>query len=124
MAIVQVAQRVQDLDRATAFYQKFLGIEPAARFDPPGLVFFNLDGVRLLLDDKAPSALIYLRVDDAAATIERLRSEGVEIVTEPHVIFQHVDDRIGPAGNDEVMAFFTDSEGNMVGIVEFRPTAG
>lgn len=122
MAIAQVAQRVVDLDRASAFYERLLGVEPAARFVPPGLVFFNLDGVRLLLDDKAPSALIYFQVEDVEATIERLRGEGVAIVSEPHVIFQHTDDRIGPAGNDEVMAFFTDSEGNTVGLVSHRPT--
>jgi methylmalonyl-CoA/ethylmalonyl-CoA epimerase len=66
--------------------------------------------------------LIYFRVDDAAAVIERLREKGVDIVTEPHVIFQHVDDRIGPSSTDEVMAFFTDSEGNTVGVVEYRST--
>ncbi|CAN5497646.1 glyoxalase [soil metagenome] len=120
MAVAQVAQRVVDLDRATAFYAALFGVEPAARFVPPGLVFFNLDGVRLLLDDKAPSALIYFQVEDVAATIERLRGEGVAIVSEPHVIFQHTDDRIGPAGNDEVMGFFTDSEGNTVGLVSYR----
>lgn len=123
MAIAQVAQRVVDLDRATAFYTALLGVEPAARFVPPGLVFFNLDGVRLLLDDNAPSALIYFQVEDVEATIERLRREGVAIVSEPHVIFQHTDDRIGPAGMDEVMGFFTDSEGNTVGLVSYRPTS-
>lgn len=123
MAIAQVAQHVVDLDRATAFYSRFLGLEPAAKFKPPGLVFFNLDGVRLLLDDKAPSALIYFQVEDVNATIERLRTEGVAIVSEPHVIFQHTDDRIGPSGNDEVMAFFTDSEGNTVGLSSYRLTS-
>jgi methylmalonyl-CoA/ethylmalonyl-CoA epimerase len=123
MAIVQVAQRVIDLDRAEAFYASFLRQAPDARFVPPGLVFFNLDGVRLLLDDKAPSALIYFTVDDINASVERLRAAGVEIISEPHIIFQHADDRIGPAGHDEWMAFFTDSEGNTVGLVEHRPSA-
>ena len=50
MGLVQVAQRAQDLDRAAAFYADLLGRPPTARFDPPGLLFFDLDGVRLLLD--------------------------------------------------------------------------
>src|SRR6476469_5556772 len=59
----QIAQRAVDLDRAASFYQRLLGSEPLASFDPPGLVFFNLAGTRLLLDRAAPPALIYLGVD-------------------------------------------------------------
>ncbi|NUO90765.1 MAG: methylmalonyl-CoA epimerase, partial [Dermatophilaceae bacterium] len=98
-----------------------LGAEPLARFDPPGLVFFDVGGARLLLDVGAPSALIYLGVDDIDATVERLRSAGVEVRSEPHVIFGHDDDTLGPVGTDEWMAFVVDSEGNLVGLVEQRP---
>jgi methylmalonyl-CoA/ethylmalonyl-CoA epimerase len=122
MGLVQVAQRATDLDRASAFYADLLGAPPTARFDPPGLLFFDLDGVRLLLDVNAPSALIYLRVDDVAATIERLRDQGVQIESEPHVIFSHEDDTLGPAGTDEWQAFVRDSEGNLVGLVAQTPT--
>src|SRR5213078_3332339 len=48
--LVQVALRATDLDRAAAFYSELLGVEPSGRFEPPGLLFFDLDGVRLLLD--------------------------------------------------------------------------
>lgn len=119
----QVAQRVIDLDRATTFYAGLLGLPPAARFDPPGLVFFNLGSVRLLLDRAAPGCLLYLRVDDLHARIEELRAEGVEIVQEPHVIFTHTDDRIGPAGNDEWQAFIRDSEENIVGLIGYQQMA-
>jgi predicted enzyme related to lactoylglutathione lyase len=122
MRLVQVAQGAEDLDRASAFYAELLDAEPAASFDPPGLVFFDLDGVRLLIDRGAPSSLIYLDVDDIDATIEKLRTAGVAIESEPHVIFSHTDDTLGPAGTDEWMAFFRDSEGNLVGLVEHRPT--
>ena len=54
MRLVQVAQRAEDLERATAFYADLLGAEPLASFDPPGLVFFDLVGVRLLLDRGRP----------------------------------------------------------------------
>ena len=119
--LVQVAQRAEDLARAAAFYGDLLGVEPAATFDPPGLMFFDLDGTRLLLDRGAPSALVYLRVSDIDGTVERLRGRGVRVETEPHVIFGHDDDTLGPAGTDEWMAFVEDSEGNLVGLVEQRP---
>jgi predicted enzyme related to lactoylglutathione lyase len=121
--LIQVAQRAEDLSRAADFYRRLLGSEPTAQFDPPGLVFFDLDGTRLLLDRVAPSALIYLAVDDVRASIEQLRTEGVEIEGEPHVIFQHADDTLGPAGTDEWMGFVKDSEGNTVGLVSRSPTA-
>ena len=118
MRLVQVAQHAEDLERASAFYRQLLGSEPTGLFDPPGLVFFDLDGVRLLLDVNAPSALLYLRVDDVAATVERLRGQGVVVESEPHVIFRHEDDTLGPAGTDEWHAFVRDSEGNLVGLVQ------
>jgi len=121
MALVQIAQRAEDLGRASAFYRDLLGSEPLATYDPPGLVFFDVGGVRLLLDVGAPSALHYLGVDDIDATVERLRASGVHIEAEPHVIFGHDDDTLGPAGTDEWMAFVKDSEGNLVGLVEQRP---
>ena len=120
MGLVQIAQRATDLERATAWYSQLFGSGPTASFDPPGLVFFDLDGVRLLLDRVAPSALHYYRVDDMEATLTRLRDAGVEVDTEPHVIFSHEDDTLGPAGTDEWMAFVKDSEGNLVGLVEHR----
>ena len=121
--VLQVAQHADDLERARAFYTKLLGQEPAGYFDPPGLLFFRAGGVRLLLEQGAPSAMIYLRVDDVETSVEGLRADGVEIVSEPHVIFTHADDRLGPAGTEERMAFFRDSEGNLVGLVSHHPIA-
>ena len=87
---------VDDLDRAVAFYQDALQLKPIARFDPPGLAFFDLHGVRLLLEDgTTPSAsVLYLAVDDVVAETERLRAAGVQITGEPHLI--HRDDE-GPS---------------------------
>ena len=120
MGMIQVAQRAEDLDRAARFYADLLGAGPVATYDPPGLVFFDLEGTRLLIDRLAPSALHYYAVDDIDATVARLRAAGVEIETEPHVIFAHDEDTLGPAGTDEWMAFVRDSEGNTVGLVEQR----
>ena len=117
----QVAQHVEDLDRAVAFYRDVLGLPLIARFDPPGLAFFDVGGVRLLLEGNAPPALLYLRVDDVTATTEKLRAAGATIESEPHVI--HVDDSglFGPAGEAEEMSFFRDSEGNLLGLSARRP---
>jgi methylmalonyl-CoA/ethylmalonyl-CoA epimerase len=117
---VQVAQRAEDLERATAFYTELLGVPPSATYDPPGLVFFDLVGTRLMLEANAPSAVVYLSVTDLEATVDRLRSSGVTVEGEPHVVFSHSDDTLGPAGTDEWQAFVRDSEGNLVGLVEQR----
>ena len=123
MRLVQIAQHADDLDRAAAFYAELVGAAPSAVYDPPGLVFFDLDGVRLLLDRGAPPALLYLEVADLDATITRLRDRGVSVHTEPHVIFAHEDDTLGPANTDEWHAFVRDPEGNLVGLVEQRTRA-
>jgi methylmalonyl-CoA/ethylmalonyl-CoA epimerase len=119
-ALGQVAIHCEDLERARAFYERLLGQEAAAVFDPPGLVFFRLGASRLLLDQAAPSSLIYLEVDDVAVEVERLRGEGVEVLSEAHVIYRHDDDRLGHEGTEEWMAFVRDSEDNMVGLVSHR----
>lgn len=116
MQLHQVAQRATDLGRAVEFYRRLLGTEPLAVIDPPGLAFFDLGGPRLLLDRLAPSALLYLRVEDVRTTVEQLRADGVDIDTEPHVIFSDEHGTFGRAGHDEWMAFVRDSEGNLLGL--------
>jgi methylmalonyl-CoA/ethylmalonyl-CoA epimerase len=123
MQLLQVAQHADDLDRAAAFYTEVLGAEPVARFDPPGLLFFDLDGVRLLLERGAPPALLYLRVDDARRFLADLRERGVAIESEAQLIHTDVDGRFGEPGAEEWMGFFRDSEGNLVGCAS-RHTPG
>jgi methylmalonyl-CoA/ethylmalonyl-CoA epimerase len=121
--IHQVALGVHDLERAVAFYRDVVGLPLLHRFDPPGLAFFDLGGPRLLLEHGAPSSLVYLRVAEVEAEIERLRALGVTIEGEPHVIFEDRDGWFGDAHEAEVMAFIRDSEGNLVGIAARRPLA-
>jgi methylmalonyl-CoA/ethylmalonyl-CoA epimerase len=121
MRLVQIAQHASDLRRAADFYAALLGAEARALFDPPGLLFFDLDGVRLLLEAGAPSSLLYLSVPDVRKSVGELRSRGVEIIAAPQVIFSHTTDELGPAGTDEWMAFIRDSEGNTVGLVSQLP---
>jgi methylmalonyl-CoA/ethylmalonyl-CoA epimerase len=124
MDIFQVAQHVDDLPRARAFYERLLGAPPTGVFDSPGMVFFQAGPIRLLLEYGATSALIYIKVDDVHRTIESLRGDNVDIVTEPYVIFRHSDDSLGPAGTDEWLSFVRDSEGNLLGLLSHkRPEA-
>lgn len=122
MKVAQVAQRAVDLDRAVAFYESVIGRPAAAVFDPPGLAFFYLEGVRLLLDRNAPSALVYLTVADVRTRTDELRRGGITILSEPHIIFSHPDDSMGHVGMDEWMSFIEDSEGNTVGLVSWTPS--
>ncbi len=119
----QVAQHVDDLDRAVEFYRDVVGLELIARFDPPGLAFFKLGSTRLLLEEHAPSAVLYLEVEDVAAATDDLRSKGVPIESEPHVVHIDEEGRFGRAGESEEMAFFRDSEGNVVGLAGRRAPA-
>ncbi|VXB33805.1 Glyoxalase/Bleomycin resistance /Dioxygenase superfamily protein [Arthrobacter sp. 9AX] len=121
MRLIQVAQYADDLERAARFYSELLAVQPTAVFDPPGLLFFDLDGLRLLLERGAPRALLYLEVPDVRKSVRELRGRGVEVVAEPQVIFSHNDGLLGPVGTDEWMAFIRDSEGNTVGLVSRHP---
>lgn len=116
----QVAQRIEDLDRAVHFYGEVLGARLIARFDPPGFAFFDLGGVRLLLEGGAPPAMLYLAVPDVEAAVAELSAKGVVFEGEPHVIFTDEQGMFGPPGGDEWMAFFRDSEGNLVGLSSRR----
>src|SRR5260370_14130934 len=118
----QVAQRAHDLDRAVDFYTKVLGGEFMARFDPPGLAFIQLGRARLLLEQAAPSALIYLRVPDVRERVKELRREGVMVEGEPHRIHVDSDGGFGENGWEEGMAVSRDSEDNLAGFANRPPT--
>jgi catechol 2,3-dioxygenase-like lactoylglutathione lyase family enzyme len=116
----QVALHAEDLDRATAFYRDVVGVPLMARFEPPGLAFFDLGTVRLLLERGAPASLLYLLVDDIEAEQDRLAAAGVAFASRPHLVHQDADGTFGAAGTAEWMTFFHDSEDNLVALVERR----
>ena len=124
-AFRQVAQRSTDLERSVAFYRDVLGSSHIATFDPPGLAFFDIGGVRLMLD-AIPGALehegspLYFSVDDLDASVAALREAGVAIEEAPTLINKDEAGNFGPAGAEEWMAFFRDPDGNILAFSEIR----
>lgn len=116
----QVAQHAVDLDRAIRFYRDILGAKFIARFDPPGLAFFDLGGTRLLIESGAPSAMLYLRVQDIDAAHRTLSDRGVTFEEDPHPIYRDADGIFGRRGEEEWLAAFRDSEGNLLALMARR----
>jgi predicted enzyme related to lactoylglutathione lyase len=117
-SIGQIAIRAGDLDRAVAFYRDVLGLPFLYRFG--GLAFFDCGGVRLLLSAPEapefdhPGSVLYFTVDDLEAGFARLRAAGADLIDEPHIV--------GKLETADVwMAFFRDSEGNTMALMEERP---
>lgn len=111
--IEQIALPVQDLDRAVEFYKRQLGMKFLFRSN--GLAFFDCDGVRLLLSrpegtgDSRHASVIYFKVSDIHQAFKTLLERGVTFVDSPHLI--------ADMGSYELwMAFFEDSEKNMLAI--------
>lgn len=120
MQLHQVAQRSVDLDQSIEFYRDVLGARFITKYDPPGLAFFDLDGVRLLLEGGASSATLYLWVEDIEAAHQRLAARGVAFDAPPHLIHRDDAGEFGPPGEEEWMAFFKDPAGNILAIASRR----
>ena len=120
MRLYQLAMSVPDLDEAEAFYRDVLGARFVARFDPPGLVFFDLDGVRVLFErggEPHANSILYLWTDDMEGRVAELEAKGVAFSGAPHPIHKDEDGTFGPAGETEWMAFFEDPAGNVLALV-------
>jgi len=110
----QIALSVRDLPRATAFYRDSLGLP--LLFEVPGLAFFNLHGIRLMLSPgegqpKEPhGTVLYYQTADLPAAFAVLQERGVKTVREPHLIAKMPDHELW-------MAFLEDSEGNLFGMM-------
>jgi predicted enzyme related to lactoylglutathione lyase len=110
----QISMRASDIARATAFYRDTLGIP--FLFDVPGMAFFDLAGVRLMLgkpeapEHDHPGSVLYFDVPDIEAAHAELRRRGVTFDGEPHLIAKMPD-------HDLFMAFFEDSEGNLLALM-------
>ena len=120
----QVALGAPDLDASIAFYRDVLGAAFIARFDPPGLAFFDFEGVRVLLERNASNGTLYFYVEDIDAATAELSGRGVSIESWPVMIHRDEDGTFGPAGAEEWMAFFKDPAGNTLALATRKASSG
>jgi methylmalonyl-CoA/ethylmalonyl-CoA epimerase len=113
----QFALPVSNADVAEVFYGTTLGLPRLFRFGD--LVFFDCNGVRLMLEQKdeqvTPSAGIchYFKVEPLEKTVTELESRGVIFESQPHLIAEMPDHQLW-------MAFFKDPDGHMLALMEER----
>jgi methylmalonyl-CoA/ethylmalonyl-CoA epimerase len=117
--VAQISIAVSDLPRAIAFYRDVLGLQFLFQA-PPGLAFFNLDGVRLMLalpeqDNKDHhTSILYYETANILESEAALKSRGVTFESEAH--------KVASLGKVDLwLAFFRDSEGNAVGLLSEVP---
>ena len=119
--ISQIAIRGDDLDQARSFYEDLLGAAFIACYDPPGLLFFNFEGTRLLIERSAPISVVYFWVDDIDESYRQLIARRVRFESEPHMIHADVTGVFGLSGEEEWMAFFKDPSGNTLALASRKP---
>lgn len=114
--IHQIAARMGDLAETRAFYQDILGARYVAEFEPPGLLFFEFSGVRIVFETNNAPAVIYFWVDDIDAAYQGLKSQGIAFEGEPHLIHRDDTGVFDNPGTEEWMAFFKDPGGNTLAL--------
>lgn len=114
--IGQIAMHVSEADRAERFYRDVLGLKLLFRFGD--LVFFDCDGVRLMLEGGHEprgaghaAFCIYLRVRDIEAIAAGLKNRGVYFEQEPGMVARMPDHELW-------MAFFRDPDANLLALME------
>ena len=109
-----------DLDAAITFYRDVLKLPLLGRFDPPGIAFFDVDGVRLMLAPDAPKGQLYYSVGDIETAASELGARGVVFKGDPVMVHRDDAGQFGDPGIEEWMRFFDDPAGNLVAIAERR----
>jgi len=111
----QIQIRTHDVERAADFYEKVLGLKLLFKA-PPGLAFFDCNGIRLMLDrpEKSefdhPASILYFAVPDIKTAHAGLKEKGVRFEDEPHLIARMPD-------HDLWMTFFRDTEENLLALM-------
>lgn len=113
-ALGQIALPVSDPDRAEAFYEGKLGLAKLFRFGH--LLFFDCDGVRLMLEGNSATGAtegvcLYYRVTGIERAYEDMKGRGVPFDDAPHLIAKMPDHELW-------MAFFRDPDRNLLAIME------
>lgn len=118
--IVQIAVTVSDLEKSLTFYRDVLGMR--FLFQAPNVVFFDCDGVRLMLGlggantDAAArqGTIVYFMAADIRSTYAALVQRGAPAEREPSVIA-----RLGSV--DVWLGFVRDLDDNLIGLMEEVP---
>jgi catechol 2,3-dioxygenase-like lactoylglutathione lyase family enzyme len=110
----------EDLARARAFYSEKLGLEPITE-SPAGMFYETNGGSRFFLftsrgRPNGSHTQIGFRVDDIEGTVRGLVDRGVAFETYEFPGFDR-DTKVATTG-DVRSAWFKDSEGNLLGIVQ------
>ena len=119
--IEQIAINAHDVERATAFYRDTLGMKHLFSA-PPGLAFFDCDGVRLMISTPAkpefdhPSSIIYFKVDDINSAFATLSERGVKFEQPPAFVADM-------GTYDLWLSSFRDSEDNVLALMSHVPKA-
>lgn len=112
----QIAIPVTDIERAITYYRDVLGMHFLFQATPPGLGFFDLDGVRLMLDAPAKSnseslsSIVYFQVADIEAAHVALSARGVQFETRPQLMAKMPDHELW-------MTFFRDLDRNLLALM-------
>lgn len=120
-AIGQIAVNAHDLPRAIAFYRDILRLP--FLFAASKLAFFDAGGVRLMLDVAEqpefdhPSSILYFRVPGIRGAYQALVERGVRFLDPPKLIARLEDHEVW-------MAFFRDSEANLLALMAEQPPPG
>jgi methylmalonyl-CoA/ethylmalonyl-CoA epimerase len=113
--IGQVAVPVTRLERSIVFYRDELGMNFFFQA-PPGLAFFDVGGVRLLLDAAAEgstekrSSIIYYQVEDIEVAYKKLMERGVDFDQPPQFVAKMPDHELW-------MAFLRDPDDNTLALM-------
>ena len=116
--IRQIAIVVKDLERAKNFYRDVLGLK--FLFEVPNLVFFDADGIRLMLgkaetpEIERSSSVLYYLVPDIKGSHRILEEKGVEVLAPPNIVAPMPD-------HDLWLSDYKDSEGNIFALMSEVP---
>lgn len=109
----QIALTATDMDAAVKFYGETMGLRLTMRAHP-GMAFFDLGGMSLLLEtSREPhpigGSVLYFDCDDIALTAGELGKRGVTFIHPIHLV-------TAQPTYDFYMTFFRDPTGNMLAL--------
>ena len=118
-----------DIKRARAWYADKLGLSPTKEYDDDLLVYTIGDSLLTVYDSPnagtAKNTVAIENVPDLRPEVARLKSRGV-VFEEYDMPGLYTEDGIAAPGDGSLLAWFKDSEGNIIGLVAWpgdaRPT--